>query len=231
MSEAEGVGIDREACTGCGECVEACPNDALELVGREFTSEELVREVSKDSAFYRRSGGGVTVGGGEPTLQHEFFLEFLERCRRQHLHTVMESCGFVIWRHLEKMLDCLDLVYLDIKHMDTVEHEALTGVPNESILENARGISSRLSLIVRIPVVPGHNDSDENILRTADFASALGKNLKRIELLPYHGLGVQTYAELGRKYELRDVLPPDPRHMGRLEEIIESRGVSAQIGG
>lgn len=231
LSEEEGVRIDREACTGCGECVEACSNDALELVGRQVSSEELIGEVLKDSPFYRRSGGGVTLGGGEPTLQYEFVLELLEGCKRQHLHTVMETCGFVSWRHLEKILDYLDLVYLDIKHMDSVAHEALTGVPNPLILENARRIASRCPLIVRIPVVPGLNDSDENIMRTAEFAGGLGGNLKRIELLPYHGLGVQTYAELGREYRLRDVLPPDDRHMKRLAEIIESRGVSARTGG
>ena len=138
MSEEQGVRIDRETCTGCGECVEACPNAALELVGRQVASEDLVSEVRKDSSFYRRSGGGVTLGGGEPTLQHEFVLEFLEKCRRHHLHTVMETCGFVKWQHLEKMLAYLDLVYIDIKHMDTLVHETITGVSNASILENAK---------------------------------------------------------------------------------------------
>jgi len=231
MSEEEGVRIDRASCTGCGDCVEACPNDALELVGRQVTCEELVREVGKDSPFYRRSGGGVTLGGGEPTLQHEFVLEFLERCKRQHLHTVMETCGFVSWRHLEEILEHLDLLYLDIKHMDAVVHETITGVSNQSILRNAERASALRPLIVRIPVVPGYNDADENILLTAEFAKALGDNLQRIELLPYHGLGVQTYAELGREYSLREVSPPDARHMEKLKEIVESQGVSAQIGG
>ena len=230
-SEAEGVRIDREACTGCGECVEACPKEALELVGRQVSSEELVGEVLRDGPFYRRSGGGITLGGGEPTLQHEFVLEFLERCKRQNLHTVMETCAFVSWRRLEELLAYLDLVYLDIKHMDSAVHETLTGVPNRSILENAEQVSMLRPLIVRIPVVPGHNDSDDNILLTAEFARSLGGNLNRIELLPYHGLGVQTYAELGREYELPDVRPPDDRRMERLKGIVESLGVSAQIGG
>jgi pyruvate formate lyase activating enzyme len=143
----------------------------------------------------------------------------------------METCGLVNSRPLEKMLECLDLVYLDIKHMDPVAHETLTGASNELILENARSIAAACPLIVRIPVVPGHNDSDENILLTAERARALGANLKRIELLPYHRLGVQTYAELGREYPLPGVVPPDDRHMKRLQRIVESRGVGAQIGG
>jgi pyruvate formate lyase activating enzyme len=231
LSEEGGVKIDRELCTSGGECVEACPNQALELVGSHVTPEELFREVDKDSPFYRRSGGGVTVGGGEPTAQHAFVAEFLERCKQYYMHTAMETCGYVKWKHLEKLLEHLDLVYLDIKHMDAREHRRLTGVSNELILKNAARVSALRPMIVRIPVVPGCNDSDENILATAKFAAGLGEHFERIELLPYHQFGTQTYGRLGKEYGLAGLEPPSGSHMERLKGIVESCGVEAQIGG
>jgi pyruvate formate lyase activating enzyme len=231
LSEEEGVKIDRELCTSCGQCVEACPNQALELAGDYMTVEGLFREVDKDSPFYRRSNGGVTVGGGEPTMQHEFVTKFLTKCKQHYMHTAMETCGYVRWEHLEKLLEHLDLVYFDIKHMDALVHKDITGVSNERILENARRASAIRPVIVRIPVVPGYNDSDDNISATARIASELGENIKRIELLPYHKFGTQTYGRLGREYKLADVEPPSDDHMERLKEIVESCGVRAQIGG
>jgi pyruvate formate lyase activating enzyme len=231
LSQEEGPRIDRDLCTRGGQCVEACPNQALELVGSRVTVEELFREVDKDSPFYRRSGGGVTVGGGEPTMQHGFVAAFLEKCQKHYLHTAIETCGYVKWEHLERILEHVDLVYLDIKHMDSAIHRELTGVSNELILENARRAAAKRPTILRIPVVPGCNDSEANILATARFAAGLGGKLERIELLPYHRYGTQTYRRLGRAYTLADVEPPDDDHMGRLKQLVESCGVSAQIGG
>jgi pyruvate formate lyase activating enzyme len=231
LSEEEGLTIDRKRCTLCNECVEACPNQALEFTGKVMTVAELFMEVEKDSPFYWRSKGGVTVGGGEPTMQHAFVAEFLKKCRQHYIHTAIETCGYAEWEHLEKLLEHLDLVYMDIKHMDPRAHKTLTGVSNERILENARRASALRPMIVRIPVVPGHNDSHENLSATARFAAELGENLLRIDLLPYHKFGKQTYSRLGRKYELEDVEPPDDAHMQRLKMIVESCGVGAQIGG
>lgn len=227
LSNGDGITIDRSVCTGCGKCVEICPDEALELSGSYVTVNDLVSEVAKDSPFYRRSSGGVTVGGGEPTIQHEFVEALLEKINLLYIHTAIETCGYVKWAILEKLLRYTDLVYMDIKHMDAVEHKNLTGVSNELILENARRISESNPLVVRIPVAPGYNDSKENVLATARFASGLGKNFQGVELLPYHRLGAQTYAELGRKFELEHVEPPGNDHMDRLKELIESCGVSA----
>jgi pyruvate formate lyase activating enzyme len=231
VSEEEGVQIDREPCTACGLCVEACLNQAWELVGTQTTVDELFREVDRDSPFYRRSNGGVTVGGGEPAMQHEFVVDFLKQCRQHYIHTAIETCGYVQPWRMEEILEHVDLVHFDIKHMDALVHKELTGASNEIILENARRAAAMRPTIIRIPVVPGCNDSDQNILATARFAAELGENLIRIELLPYHAFGSQTYARIGREYALADVEPPTAGHMERLKEMVESCGVAAQTGG
>ena len=231
LSEEDGWKINRELCTNCGDCVDACPNQALELMGKWMTVTDLFREVNKDSSFYRRSNGGVTVGGGEPTMQPEFVTGFLKRCQQSYIHTAIETCAYVKWEHLEKILEYVDLVYIDIKHMDPIVHRELTGVSNEIILANASRASAILPMIIRIPTVPGYNDSDDNMLDTARFAAELGGNLKRIELLPYHKFGTQTYSRLGREFRLADVEPPGDDHMQRLKKIVDSCGVNAQIGG
>jgi pyruvate formate lyase activating enzyme len=231
ISDEDGIIIDRELCSDCGECVEFCPNQALKLIGYHTTFEELFQDINKDSPFYRRSNGGVTVGGGEPSMQLDFVIAFLKRCKQNYINTAIETCGYVKWDNMEKLLKYVDLVYLDIKHMDPKVHKELTGVSNELILENAKKISMINPMIIRIPVIPGCNDSDDNITATARFAFDLGENLKRIELLPYHKFGTQTYSQLGEDYKLTDVEPPSDDHMTRLKEIIESCRVKAQIGG
>ena len=231
ISDEDGIIIDRDLCKYCGQCVESCPNQALKLIGYYITSEELFQEVNKDSPFYRRSNGGVTVGGGEPTMQLDFVTAFLKRCKQIYINTAIETCGYVKWDGMEDLLKYVDLVYIDIKHMDPTVHKELTGVSNELILENAKKISAIKPMIIRIPVIPGCNDSEENITATARFASNLGENLKRIDLLPYHKFGTQTYIRIGMEYKLTDVESPSDDHMIRFKEIVESFGVKAQIGG
>lgn len=231
ISGEDKIIIDRKLCTYCGKCLESCPNQALKLIGYHITFEELFQEVNKDSPFYRRSNGGVTVGGGEPTMQPEFVSAFLKRCKQIYIHTAIETCGYVKWNNMENILKYVDLVFIDIKHMDPIVHKELTGVSNELILENAKKISTINPMIIRIPIIPGFNDTDDNITATARFALNLGDNLKRIDLLPYHKFGTQTYSRIGMDYNLTDVEPPSEDHMIKLKEIVESCGVKVQIGG
>jgi pyruvate formate lyase activating enzyme len=227
----EKIKIDRKLCNACGQCVDVCPNQALKLVGKQKTVEELYEDIMKDNNFYRRSGGGVTIGGGEATMQQEFVTALLKKCKGMYIHTAMETCGYVKWEELEKILEYIDLLYFDIKHMDSRIHKELTGVPNELILENAKKASKMRPIIIRIPLIPGYNDSEENLLKTAKFAANLGENLLRVELLPYHKFGIGTYEQLGRIYELKDVEPASEEYMLKLKKLIESCGVKAQVGG
>jgi pyruvate formate lyase activating enzyme len=231
LSEDTGWHIDREKCDSCGDCADACLYSALELAGKWMTVEELFREVKKDSPFYRRSGGGVTVGGGEPLMQPGFVAEFLKRCNQSYIHAAIETCGYATWDDFEKVLDNTDLVFLDIKHMDAGAHKKITGVSNETILDNAKKAATMRPMILRLAIVPGQNDSDENIKATVDFALQLGANLQRVELLPYHELGVQTYGRLGMEYQLKSVKPPSDEHLQKLKSIFESKKVTAHIGG
>ncbi len=231
MSDEDEIVINRDLCNNCGDCVETCLNQALKIVGDHVTVEELFKDINKDAPFYRRSDGGVTIGGGEPTMQSDFVEAFLKRCKQNYLHTVMETCGYVKWEKLETLVKYLDLVYMDVKHMDPAAHKELTGASNELILENIKKVSKLRPLIVRIPVIPGLNDSEKNIRKTAEFALSLGNNLKRIDLLPYHKFGSMTYTRIGMAYKIEDIEPPSDAHMKKLKEIVESCGVIAQIGG
>lgn len=223
--------MKRETCDGCGKCVSVCPNEALELAGRLVTPVELFNEVAKDDAFYRRSGGGVTIGGGEPTFQPDFVIAFFDLCRRNYLNTAIESCGYTTPEVFEKVINNVDLVYLDIKHMDSREHKRITGVENSLILNNALLASRQKPLIIRIPLVPGINDSQENVRATAAFAAGLGSGFKRLELLPYHGFGAVTYPKLGLKYQLEGLKPPSVDEAENLKQLAESAGIEVRIGG
>ncbi len=229
LSAENGLRVDRDRCNTCGLCLEACRNRAFEIAGKTMTVDELFKEIDKDSSFYRRSNGGVTMGGGEVTVQSEFVSKLLKKCKDQFIHTAIETCGFSNWTQLDTLLQYVDLVHMDIKHMDDATHRELTGVPNEPILQNARKASEMCSLVIRIPVVPGCNDTDWNIRATARFAAELGEGFERIELLPYHQLGMHRYEQLDMQYKLIDVESPDDDHMARLKDIVRSEGVPVEI--
>jgi pyruvate formate lyase activating enzyme len=228
--EGEAV-IDRGACSPCRECSKACYYGALALIGKEMTLEEVLSEVEKDRPFYRRSGGGITVGGGEPLMQAEFVTRLLKACRERHLHTAVETTGFGSRRQLEAMLEHVDLVYFDIKHMDPARHEELTGAPNQPILENIRATLSAArpcEVILRITTIPGFNDSEENISASARFAADLG--CEKIELVPYHKLGIGKYAQYGMEYRLGNVESPTIERMECLRRLVEGFGLTEMTG-
>jgi pyruvate formate lyase activating enzyme len=229
--EAEGkVTIDRDRCDNCGKCETVCLWEALRLIGEEMTVKEAMEKVERDRAFFDKSGGGVTLGGGEPMTAPGFAGALLERCKALGLSTALETCGHTQWENLEKVIPYLDLIYYDIKHMDAGQHKDATGVTNTLILENARRILGRgtPTTVVRVPLIPGFNAEEEQIQAIASFVKECGG--KRMELLPYHRYGSSKYGQIGRSYLLDDLDPLEEEEIQRLRSIVLKAGLEEITG-
>lgn len=199
------------------------------LKGRRVTISELVTEVLRDKPFFDESGGGVTVSGGEPLMQADFTAAFLAACRKAGLHTAIETCGESTWEKFRAVLEQSDLLLFDLKHMDSAEHRRLTGAPNERILSNLLKFRVEFAtpLIVRIPVVPGFNDSEENIRRTTEFVAPL--HPQAVHLLPYNRLAQDKYERMGLPYQSGNLPVPPAAEMAKLKTIVEQSGVLCDI--
>lgn len=201
------------------------------VIGQDVTVEEVMEDVMKDLPYYRRSGGGLTLSGGESLCQAEFAAALLQAAKENGINTAIESTACAKFETIEKLLPHLDLYLMDIKHMNSAKHKAFTSQPNELILENAKKLAEKArELIIRVPVIPTFNDTPEEIAAIARFAKSL-PNVEQLHLLPYHRLGQDKYTGLGREYTLKDVVPPDNEHMERLLAVVNETGLHGQIGG
>ena len=221
--------IDRSRCVKCGLCTSKCYAGAKKMTGRQVTVREMMELIEKDRIFYTNSGGGVTVGGGEPAMQHGFVEELLKACRESHIHTAIETCGYGRWQDICGMFDNADQIFFDLKAIDPELHRRLTGVSNELILHNAEQAAVRgKDVIFRIPLIPGCNDSLTNIEETGAFVGGLsgnGSNVS-IEILPYHDLGRDKYRWLDMDYGLEDTGKPDATQVEELKTILKDHGCS-----
>lgn len=200
-------------------------------VGRDVTVDEIMPEILSDLPYYRRSGGGVTLSGGEMLFQPEFALDLLQTCKANGLNTAVESTACAPFETIKRLLPYIDTFLMDIKHVDGEKHKRFTGVDNALILENARKIAeSGTHLIIRTPVIPGFNDMPEEIRAISKFAATL-PGVKEHHLLPYHRLGQDKYAGLGRNYELDGITPPTGDKMKYLLSCAEESGLKCRIGG
>ena len=224
----------RDKCTGCGKCREKCPNalascelcgkctlycpqDAREICGEQYTTEQLLTQLGKDKAFYESSGGGITLSGGECMLQIDALEELLCACKKEALHTAVDTAGYVPFSYFERILPYTDLFLYDIKCFDSEKHREYTGVPNEKILENLAQLCRRgANIIVRIPIIPTFNDTAQEMKSIKGFLDACGFD-GDVELLPYHALGNHKYSALGKEYFTFSV--PSKETMQMLKEI------------
>lgn len=205
-------------CILCGKCADVCPKSALSICGKEYTAEEIVKEILKDRFFYSDTGG-ATFSGGECMLQLDFLLEILKLCKENGVHTAVDTAGNLPFKSFEKILPFTDMFLYDIKVMDSVAHKRYTGTENSTILSNlAKLLTLGKRVWVRIPVIPEVNATKENMVEVKKFLSAHGYP-ERVELLPYHTMGENKYRALG--YEPSRFAAPSSKQLSELRNIFE----------
>jgi pyruvate formate lyase activating enzyme len=225
------ISINRENCVLCDNCSQVCPSDALSIAGKQMGVKEILEEIEKDMTFYNESGGGVTFSGGEPLLQPDFLNALLTECKEREIHTIVSTCGFAPYEIINRICDKVDLFLYDIKIMDNRKHRKYTGASNEQVLENLRKLAENgSSIVISFPIIPGINDDEKNVTRTAGFISSL-PNIKNVNLLPYHRAGIEKYKSLGKSYKLDKIQPPSNQKIRSIKEQMEAFGIRVGIGG
>lgn len=216
-------------CTRCGRCVEVCPAEARQLAGRCMSVDDVVREVARDRMFYDQSAGGVTFSGGEPLTKATFLRELLAECKKLEIHTTVDTCGFAPWEHLEAVAGLTDLFLYDLKLIDDRRHKRYTGVSNALILNNlTRLCAIHAQIWIRMPLIPGINDSPEDLESAAGFISKL-PGVKRVDLLPYHATALGKFARLGKEYPLGKIEPSTPQALQEAVDRLRQCGLPARI--
>jgi pyruvate formate lyase activating enzyme len=226
--------ILRERCIDCFQCAEVCREQAMVVWGRMVSVAEVMEEVQADKPFYKHSGGGMTVSGGEPLAQPGFARALMGAAREKGISTALDTCGYAPWEILQDLLSVTDLVLLDLKHMDPVAHRAYCGASNELILENAARLAATATqLRLRVPLIPGFNDTVENLSRTADFIAGLGGNGRRcaLDILPYHPYAGAKYRIFGLDYPFPEGEGYPEEKLAALVEVFASRDLEVSVGG
>ena len=223
--------LDRAICAQCQEmiCEKACLNRALKVAGKYWTVDELLKRVQTNSLYFRNSGGGVTLSGGEPFMQADFVREFLRRAEAVGLSVGVETAGLFNWEQVEDYIARLDFYYYDIKSLNPLMHQAKTGVANEPILANLRRLAALdpEKITISYAVIPGINDTVEMAASLARLCAEL--NIGKVRLLPYHTLGSGKYEDLGRAYPMVDGLEVVPGQLTALKQIFAARGITCWI--
>lgn len=235
MTKEMHVSQDFDKCANCLECIYKCPTGARVPVGKEMTSKDVYLEIQKDRNFYRRGNGGVTLSGGEILMQAEFASEILKLCSDNGINTAIETSAFGKWKDLSGLIKLSDTVFIDCKCIESQRHKEITGVDNSIILENIKlaadlcyELGSRL--IVRFPFIPTMNDSDENVIATAEFIKTLKGN-PLLNILPYHNFGVAKYATLGKKCATENLKLLNRNQVAHVKKCLDRSNIEYTIGG
>ncbi|GAB6100269.1 glycyl-radical enzyme activating protein [Halanaerocella petrolearia] len=205
-------------------------DSSTETIGKYLTVNEVFEEIKKDITFYNQSDGGVTISGGEVLSQSGFAARLLEKCQQEYIHTAIETSGYGAWDDFKRILKYADLVLFDIKHLNNKQHLKVTGVENTLILDNLEKVSKLDNdIIIRVPIIPGINDSEEHLNSIYNLAFYSG--IQEVHLLPYHTLGRENYKKLNRKYPLADLEPPKKDEIKSLKQLIASKGLDVKVVG
>lgn len=229
------VKINRDICINCMKCYQACPSDAIKAWGKEMTVDECMEIILKDRGYYEKSGGGVTVSGGDPVIQMDFVVELFRRCKEEKIQTCLESTFYAEWSTIEKVLPYTDIIISDIKHMDTNVHKKHTGRDNYLILENLKKLADlNKEIILRIPVIPGINDGKDNLEKTADFIlNEMDGKVRTLQLLSFMRLGEEKYQSLGIPYKMENIVVDRKAFTEKVKKMAEyfnGRGIHCQVG-
>ena len=226
-----GMSTDRQRCKGCGLCVDACPGGARELTERTVTVGQLVEIIKQDILFYDESGGGVTFSGGEPLLQADFLIEVLNACGRYEIHRVVDTSGYTSRSTIEAVARQTDLFLFDLKLIDSKRHQQFTGVSNKTILDNLTFLHHLgAKITIRIPLIPGVNDDEENLSQISGFLYPL-KGIRDVHILPYHDFQKNKYSKLGLTYSADHIVTPTPERVSISIKQFEEKGFQVSLGG
>jgi pyruvate formate lyase activating enzyme len=222
----KGVVIDRILCDGCGKCVAVCPASALEIYGKPYTVAEAIERAKRDKVFYEKSGGGVTISGGEPSMQAPFVLALMQAVKQEGIHVALDTCAGTGWKILRPLVELADLVLLDLKIMDSVAHQKVLGVPLKLVMANALEITKlQKSIWVRTPIIPGFTDSLENISAIARYIKQNLPTVERYDLLSFNKFCLPKYEKLGLKWKLETAEPLTAENMQTLADAAKNEGL------
>ncbi len=223
--------VDPSKCDFCAKCRKVCVYEAIDIIGREVYVQDVVAEMEKDRIFFDESGGGISLSGGEPLMQPEFLETLLKEFKKKKIRTTVDTCGYAPFEDLDRIRESVDLFLYDIKIMDDRKHKEHTGMSNQLIIENLKKLSKKgANIAIRIPIIPGINDDEENIQSITKFLLSLN-NIKRINLLPFHRGGIEKYKRLGKKIKARTIQPPSSEKIEKVKKMLEDSGFLVRTGG
>ena len=228
----QGILTDTNACLLCGKCAEVCPTGATQMSGTQYHVNEIMDIIKKETTVMDQSDGGVTFSGGEPLFHHELLMQLLDECGKEEIHRCVDTTGFTSAKKLLEVASRCEHFLYDLKLMDDAKHKQYTGVSNVQILSNLQLLASTdVNINIRIPLIKGVNDDDENIHQTALFINALHKKPLMVNILPYHSIAQKKYEKLGRIEKFIKMEEPDIACQKRVINLFESHGIKAMIGG
>lgn len=228
----DGIVTDGEKCTLCGLCADACPTKAIEMSGKMYETNELLKIIEKERVHIDQSGGGVTFSGGEPTMYPEFLIEMLDACGKKGLHRAVDTCGFTKTETLLKVAKRTDLFLFDLKLMDPVQHKKWTGVDNQLILKNLKLLAETgANINIRIPFIKNVNTSEDEVKKMAEFISELPGEKPVVNLLPYHNIASGKYQKLEMDYNAGEMDEPSEKEQKQAIKIFNSFGLDVEVGG